>query len=266
MVGCSIGALDGFSGGDDEPSSDASPDTTTSGDGGADATPNDGSNGTNETGSDGGDAAMPFACDAGTYVFCTTFDDGVVMSGWAGSKETGGGTLGVSNDARSAPYAFRAQIPAFATDDQYARLYYGISSVKPVRVSFDVKIASFAANPSDRAVGLFEIYFPTTSNSTYFFREPDKSTLSMDQNGEYAVVPTLPLGKWVRVALEVALGTPTGSLRLFYDGQKVFDKADVAFQTPSVPSTEIFLGLVRFDPPSPSADVLYDNVTIEHIP
>lgn len=59
---------------------------------------------------------------------------------------------------------------------------------------------------------------------------------------------------------------PKGALRLFYDAQKVFDKADVAFETPTMPATEIFLGLVRFDPPAGPVDVLYDNVTIEHIP
>ena len=266
LVGCSIGALDGFSGGDDG-RSDASPDATANEEAGlVDAAANDVDTGPNEAGGEGGDAGLPFSCDAGTYVFCTSFDDGVPTTGWLGSKTQGGGTLGTSNDARSAPFAFRSQIPAFDVEDQYARLYYGFSGIQPVRVSFDVKIAGFTSTLSDKAFGFFEIFFPTTKNSTYLFREPDKSTLSMDQNGEYAIVPTLPIGTWVRIALEVVLTTPTGAIRLFYDGQKVFEKTDVAFQTPTAPTTEIFLGLVRFDPPAGPVDVLYDNVTIERIP
>lgn len=258
VVGCSIGALEGYSGGvpatDD--GGDATP-TTADADAPTDAPTSDAD----------ADAGAPFTCAQGSYLFCTTFDDGVIANGWDLTFEKQGGTLSLSNDARSPPYALRAQVPVTtSTNNQYARLYKAVAGTLPLRISFDVKIATPAWQSNDKAFAFLEINYPTSANSSYLFREVAQTTLSSEQNTSYTKVTDLPYEKWVRVALEVVPKTPTGALRLFYDGKQVYGNEAVPFQAPTTPSTDIFVGLVRFDPPGPPLDVLYDNVTIEQIP
>src|SRR5688500_16295683 len=85
VVGCSIGALEGFSGGAGDPDASAVDSTT-----GADVTPTTDAtvdadvaagDAPNDT---AGDAAAPFDCAAGTYLVCSTFDQGTVAAGWTG--------------------------------------------------------------------------------------------------------------------------------------------------------------------------------------
>jgi hypothetical protein len=127
-------------------------------------------------------------------------------------------------------------------------------------------MATPAWQSTDKAFAFLEMNYPTSANSSYLFRESAQSTLSSEQNGTYTQVADLPYEKWVRVALEIVPTTPTGALRLFYDGQQVYGNAAVPFDAPTMPSTDVFVGLVRFDPPGPPIDVLFDNVTIEQIP
>lgn len=270
-IGCSIGALEGFSGGDGAPDASAL-DGTPAGDVGPtnDATPtNDGA--TNDAGTDGAiDAAAALDCDAGGYLICSTFDQGAVALGWGGTKLESGGTVGTSNDHRSAPYSMRTQLPAMTADaNQYAGLYALWSGVRALRIAFDLKIATPQWGTSDEAVALLHVLYPSSTNETYLFRAPAETTLSIEQNDvttRYQQVQALPYDKWLRVTLEVVPTAPKGSIRLLYDGLVVYENANVGFGTPSVPETYVDLGLARFTPPSPALDVLYDNVTIEQIP
>lgn len=264
FAGCSIFSLDGFSGGDTGNDGGAADAIAT-----ADATDATGATNTTDVAIDASDAGTDaaFTCDGGNYLFCSTFDDGSLTAGWDLQFTKFGGTLSLSNDARSPAYAMRAQLPAMtAPDNQYARLYKAIAGVPPIRISFDVKMATPAWEATSKAVVLFEINYPTTSNSSYLFREVAQTTLSSEQNGTYSKIPDLPYDQWVRVSIDVVPTTPNGALRVHYDGQKVFENSSVPFETPTTPQTDVFIGLGRFDPPSPAIDVLYDNVSIEQIP
>lgn len=271
VVGCSIGALEGFSGGDGDPDAAANDATTI-----ADVTTSDDGGGANDDGAladaaadapvDGGG----FSCAGGMYLVCATFDQGLVASGWAGTTLESGGTLGTSNDHKSAPYSMRAQLPAMTTQqNQYATLYATWPGVKNVRVSFDVKIGDPGFTATDKAFELVHVQYPSSTSEHYLFHAPLETTLSIEQNDistRYQPVQKLPYGTWVHVTLEVAPTVPKGSVRLLYDGIVVYENANVVNAAPSVPQTYIDVGIARFTPPSPAVDVLYDNVTIEQIP
>jgi hypothetical protein len=270
VVGCSIGALEGFSGGAgdaDAAAEDArtNADVVTTADGDV----------ANDGGDAGGDATIDGStaldCDGGTYLVCATFDQGTVAAGWTGTRIESGGTLGTSNDHRSAPYSMRAQLPTMTTEqNQYAGVYATWTVVRPVRVAFDVKIADPKwAAATDKAFALLHVQYPSSSNETYLFRAPSETTLSIEQNAidtRYQKVQDLPYEKWVRVSLEIMPTVPTGTLRLKYDGLVVYENASVPMGTPTAPETLVDVGLARFTPPSPALDVLFDNVTIEQIP
>lgn len=271
VVGCSIGALEGFSGGNGDPDAAAN-DATTNTDV---VTAND-SGGSNDGAL--GDAAVDalvdggggFDCDGGSYLLCATFDQGLLASGWGGTMIESGGVLGTSNDHVSAPFAMRAQLPVMtAEQNQYAALYATWSGVKNIRVSFDVKMADPGFAATDKAFELVHVQYPSSTSEHYLFQEPLTTTLSIEQNDiatRYQSVQKLPYAKWVRVTLEVSPTVPKGTLRLLYDGLVVFESTNIANAAPSVPQTYVDVGVARFTPPSPAVDVLYDNVTIEQIP
>ena len=270
VVGCSIGALEGFSGGNGDPDAAANDattiaDVTTSEDGGGsiDGAPGDA---TLDAVVDGG----AFNCDGGAYLLCATFDQGLVASGWGGTMLESGGVLGTSNDHISAPFSLRAQLPAMtAPQNQYATLYATWSGVKNVRVSFHVKMTDPGFGSSDKAFELVHVQYPSSTSEHYLFQEPLATTLSIEQNDistRYQSVQKLPYGKWVRVTLEVTPTVPKGTLRLLYDGLVVYENTNIVNAAPTVPQTYVDVGIARFTPPSPAVDVLYDNVTIEQIP
>lgn len=258
-MACSLGALDGFSSG-------GPPAETSSGDA---SSGTDAGSGTSPPAEGGlGDAGVTLDCDAGAHLLCITFDDGMLARGWEAVTTLAGGTLALDGDARSAPFALRAQLPAqTGVGHPYARVGAGFDGALAVRVAFDVKLASASFGPTDRAVALFEINYGSSGNSSYWFRTRDGMTLSSEQNGTYTPVEPLPYDEWTRVALEVVPTTPKGTLRLSYDGRTVYENTTVPFDAfgPS-PRTEVFIGLVRFDAPTPAIDARYDNVTIDRLP
>lgn len=255
FVGCSIGALEGFSGGGADPDA-SSPDGTRSAD--------------VSVATDGGDAGGSLSCDGGAHLVCATFDQGAVAAGWTATRIESGGTLGTSNDHRSAPFSMRTNLPAMTTEDnQYAAVYGLFTGVRGVRVSFDLKIAEPQWQGTDKALALLHVLYPGTTNESYLFVAPNETTLSIEQNStatRYQEVKPPPYDEWLRIALEVVPTTPTGTLRLRYDGVVVYENASVPFTTATATETLVEVGLARFTPPSPAVDVLYDNVTIEQIP
>jgi len=212
----------------------------------------------------GGDS---FSCDGGAYLFCSTFDDGQQATGWGGIEVKAGGSLSVDSDSRSGPFALRAQLGAMTdTPHQYARLFQTFTGTKSLRIGFDIKLTAPAWMPNDRAAELLSVFYAGTSNETYFFRARDEMTVSQEQNGVYTTVEALPYLVWTRVAFEIVPTTPNGAMRMYYDGRIVL-ALTVPFDPPaSQPTTTVYLGLGRFDPPGPPIDVRYDSVTIEEIP
>jgi hypothetical protein len=268
VVGCSIGALEGFSGGagDVDASLADGPtiaDVTTTTDA---ISPNEDAAADAGMDADSSGDAMPFSCSA-AYLLCTTFDNGPFTTGWDGNKMQSGGTLVLDNVARSAPYSLLAQVPPqTSTTDQYARLAKVFSGTRSLRIAFDVNIATpVGTTASDKAIALLEINFLGSGNSTYLFREYAATTLSTEQTSKYNIVEVLPYGQWVRVTVEIVPTSPTGSLKLFYDGRSVFANTAQAFNAPGT-STEVYVGIVRYDAPAPAMSIRYDNVTIEQIP
>lgn len=258
FVGCSIGALEGFSGGP------ADADASTSADG---STPSDAASATDAP-ADAPFDSSALDCDGGAYLVCATFDQGAIAAGWTSTELRAGGVLGLSNDARSAPYAMRAQLPPMTTEEnQYARVWVKWPATLALRISFDLKIATPAS--AGEAFSVAHLLFPSTANETYLFRANDETTLSIEQNppaSRYQKLEDLPYDRWLRVTLEVVPTSPVGTLRLRYDGRSVYENDAVPFQAPTAPETYVFVGLARFQPTGPALEALYDNVTIEQIP
>jgi hypothetical protein len=254
---CSLGALDGFSGGN------ASADAGDANDAAVDAPPDSGG----PASLDAADAALAFSCDSGLFLFCTSFADPDVTKGWTGNFVLRGGTSTSSAIATSPPFAYRAALPAMAdAGTQEARLGKQLTGAKPVRVSFDLQMPAPAFASDAREHSLMHVEYAGSPNQTYFIRTRTGSQVSANQNSTYSSVPSAPFGSWTRVALEVIPGSP-GTIRLFYDGAKVFEDVGVSFAVmPANVQTNVYLGLIRYDEPGPAVDALYDNVTIEQIP
>jgi hypothetical protein len=222
----------------------------------------------------GGDAVAPPGafCATSAATFCADFDQGQRNAGWSGSDETGGGTL-LLDTARSvsAPASLRSTLPARdVAGSVYQDLLRSFASTwRPVRIELDVWIEPIAWGTRTGSVALAEVYWVSANDAPGQLLEltkdgPRMTTVTTSAGAPVFTNASAPLAAsaWNHVVIEADAKAAGASVKAWFGGKLVVDRSGFAFQGGPSTTIEVWIGLARYERPTPAFDVRYDNVQI----
>lgn len=195
--------------------------------------------------------------------FCADFDDGEVDTGWDTSFVQGG-NLGVTDEAKSGPFALEAKTPALVAA-QVARV-----SVRTTKITSAPKVTlSFAlflpkTTFTSGAIGIAALDVSLNHFFTLYLRDPDETNpgpalIENTINGtvRHVLSGLPPANAWTDVTITIDEGTRKVSVA--FGATTVLDGAQIQG---TIEEATIRLGAAYIDGPSEAFTARYDNVVL----
>ena len=261
-IACTVGALDGFSGGPDLPDIGGFADVSVTDSGGTDSAE-----------ASPADAVVDGGGCPPTAVVCETFDEANPLMAWT-EITNGTATLAVRNDrSTSAPMSLRASLDGDAGpqraayvsrtltggDVTHARLSYSIYiEERPVTGEAEISLLRFVAADDEYS----DFYVAIDATSAHF-TEQHKGVDGGYKAGAAAALGTaLPATKWLRVSIELQLSGAT-FMAISVDGSELARKS-LQLNGPGVP--RVAAGITYGSNDTAQTIVWFDDVTFEVLP
>ncbi len=212
----------------------------------------------------------------GPHLFCADFDQARVDLGWDDKSppSPANGLATIQDDAAavSPPYSMLVTVPTIPNDSFPAagvdKEVQGVSG--SARIAFDIRIDQLDLTTTARLHALTVYRSPSvgrllqlTLSSDGTFLTEDRYEDGGDTHTVHPLSANLPVGTWVRVAIDIQGGDGgSGTATVRFDGAVVLAAAPIEMFEPSKP-LPIFLGLNLRGGPSGPWRVRYDNYTLD---
>ncbi|MFO0735264.1 MAG: hypothetical protein U0270_05265 [Labilithrix sp.] len=199
------------------------------------------------------------------HAFCSTFDSPASLNDFPDETHTeGGGTVVVEGGM------LHASVPPRPGDKpRNAIITREVSqNARRAIIELDLQVdhGDYTGLTGNAAILSVDLIATKYSNLALYVGDTHSEAVPLRDDGNFesdSTSPNIPRSQLLHVRLEIDFDPTNGSYTLSFDGKVAASRKGFAFGNPGNGRLRVQLGIQSPNPPTPSFDVVYDNLVVD---